>query len=83
MKSRNILRIEAPKAIAETCLDALDKTLKKVQSRTFSMDKTTFANLDVGVVEELGQLTNSIMSLDDERNEVRSDRPLKSQILHY
>lgn len=71
VKSSNLLRIVAPKAIAESCLDAIDKTLQKIQSKTFNMDKTTFANLDPEVVEELGQLTNSVLSLESGRNQVK------------
>lgn len=70
MKSRNILRIEASRAIAISCLDAIDSTLSKTHSKTFSMDVATFANLDVGVVEELGELTTSVLRLDKKRHEV-------------
>lgn len=72
VKSRNLVRIMAPMVVAESCLDAIGKTLEKIRTKTFNLDKISIQGLDAKVAEQLGKITNSVIEINHLRKEVRS-----------
>lgn len=60
----------APKAIAETCVNALDETLQSIKTRSFPLHQVPMQNLDAGTLAELGSITNSVVQFDSSHQEV-------------
>lgn len=71
VKSRNAIRIVAPKVVAESCLKALDETLQKTKTRTIRMVQVPMKHLTANMLEELGRLTNSVVKSHAAQKEVR------------
>ncbi|KAI3398590.1 hypothetical protein diail_8938 [Diaporthe ilicicola] len=60
-RSNNLIRISAPKSVAETCMHALDETLQKIKTKSFKVDQVPMQRLDAGILKELGRITNSVV----------------------
>lgn len=70
VKSRKSIRIVAPKVVAEACLKAMDEKLQNKITRSFKLDEMPLKQLNTGLLEELGKVTNSVVALNKARNEV-------------
>lgn len=82
IKPRRAIQILAPKAVAESCLKALDATLQKTRTKSFTLEKLDVKNLSSEMLEELGRITNSLVKLNEARQEVRSYSNICS-LLHF
>ncbi|POS78322.1 hypothetical protein DHEL01_v203283 [Diaporthe helianthi] len=60
-RSKNLIRITAPKTVAETCINRLDDTLQKTKTRPLDLDHIPVRHLDAATLEELGRITNSVV----------------------
>lgn len=80
IKSRKTLQIVAPKVVAESCLKALDETLQKIRTKTVTMDKLPVKTLSAEMLEELGRITNSLVEMNDVRQEVSTDGSVSSSM---
>ncbi|KKY31447.1 hypothetical protein UCDDA912_g08638 [Diaporthe ampelina] len=60
-RSSNLVRITAPKPVAETCVHELGETLQKIKTETLKLDQVPKQRLDAGILEELGRITNSVV----------------------
>lgn len=69
-RSSNLVRIIAPKTVAETCVNRLDNALQKIKTRTLELDRVPVQNLDAATLEELGRITNSVVQFGPEREAV-------------
>lgn len=69
-RSRNLVRITAPKPVAETCVHALGETLQKIKTKTLKLDQAPMQRLDAGILEELGRITNSVVEFGPDREAV-------------
>lgn len=72
IKPRRAIQILAPKAVAESCLKALDETLQKIRTKSFTLDKLPVKKLSSEMLEELGRITNSLVTMNEARQEVRN-----------
>lgn len=70
IRSQNLIRIVAPKVVAETCVKALDETLQKKKTKSFKLDQVPMQNLDAGILAELGRMTNSVVEFSSSHDEV-------------
>ncbi|KAK7740688.1 hypothetical protein SLS53_005156 [Cytospora paraplurivora] len=71
IRSQNLIRIVAPKAIAETCVNALDETLKRIKTKSFPLHQVPMQDLDAGTLAELGSITNSVVQFDSSHQEIQ------------
>ncbi|ROW13854.1 hypothetical protein VPNG_03536 [Cytospora leucostoma] len=71
IRSQNLIRIVAPKAIAETCVNALDETLKRIKTKSFPLHQVPMQDLDAGMLAELGSITNSVVQFDSSHQEIQ------------
>ncbi|KAG6367186.1 hypothetical protein INS49_001371 [Diaporthe citri] len=69
-RSSNLIRITAPKPVAETCVHALGETLQKIKTKTFKLDQVPMQRLDAGILEELGRITNSVVQFGPDREAI-------------
>lgn len=69
-RSSNLVRISAPKTVAETCVNRLDNALQKIKTRTLELDQVPVHNLDAATLEELGRITNSVVQFGPGRKAV-------------
>lgn len=65
IRSQNLIRIVAPKAIAETCANALNETFERMKMKSFSLDQVPMQHLDASILAELGKITNSVVEFGD------------------
>ncbi|KUI61286.1 hypothetical protein VP1G_08451 [Cytospora mali] len=71
IRSQNLIRIVAPKAIAETCMNAIDATIQKIKTKTFKLDQVPMERLDAGILADLGKITNSVVEFGSSHEEVK------------
>ncbi|CAN8100610.1 unnamed protein product [Discula destructiva] len=71
VKSRKALRIVAPKTTAESCLKAMHETVQKIKTKSVSLINFPASRLTADVLEDLSQLTNTIVELDETRHELK------------
>ncbi|ROW10286.1 hypothetical protein VMCG_01662 [Cytospora schulzeri] len=71
IRSQNLIRIVAPKVVAETCVNALNETLEKIKTKSFSLDQVPMQHLDDGILAELGKITNSVVEFGSSNDEIR------------
>lgn len=69
-RSSNLVRISAPKTVAETCVNRLDHALQKIKTRTLEVDQVPMHNIDAATLEELGRITNSVVQFGPGRKTV-------------
>lgn len=69
-RSSNLVRITAPKPVAETCVHELDETLQKIKTKTLRLDQIPTQRLGSGILEELGRITNSVVQFSPDREAV-------------
>ncbi|KAG8166309.1 hypothetical protein KVR01_001998 [Diaporthe batatas] len=70
-RSSNLIRITAPKTVAETCVNRLGDTLQKSKTRTLELDRIPVGHLDASTLEELGGITNSIVHFGPGRKTIQ------------
>lgn len=73
IRSQNLIRIVAPKVVAETVVNAINETLARIKVQSFSLDQVPMQHLDDGILAELGKITNSVVEFGDS-NEVSKKR---------
>lgn len=78
VKSRNAIRIIAPKVVAEACLKAINDTLQKMKTKTFRRDSIPMERLSADMLEEVGSLTNSVVRFNGARKQVSGQRRVLS-----
>lgn len=71
IKPRRAIQILAPKAVAESCLQVLDETFDKIRTKSFTLEKLPVKSLSAEMLEELGRITNSLVKMNEARQEVR------------
>lgn len=69
-RSSNLVRITAPKPVAETCVHEIGETLQKITTETLKLDQVPMQRLDAGILEELGRITNSVVHFGPDRETV-------------
>ncbi|KAI7784654.1 hypothetical protein LA080_009591 [Diaporthe eres] len=69
-RSSNLVRIIAPKPVAETCVHAISETLQKIKTETLKLDQVPMQRLDAGILEELGGITNSVVQFGPGRDAI-------------
>lgn len=69
-RSSNLIRITAPKTVAETCVNRLDDALQKTKTSTLDLDRIPMRHLDAPTLEKLGEITNSIVHFSPGRKAV-------------
>lgn len=69
-RSTNLVRITAPKPVAETCVHELGKTLQMIKTKTLNLAQVPMQRLDVGTLEELGRITNSVVQFSPDKEAV-------------
>lgn len=69
-RSSNLVRITAPKTVAETCVNRLDDALQKTKTRTIELNRVPARHVDASTLEELGGITNSIVHFGPGRKAV-------------
>ena len=79
-RSSNLVRITAPKPVAETCVHELGETLQKIKTETLKLDQVPKQRLDAGILEELGRITNSVVQFGPGREAVREALSLRLTI---
>lgn len=70
IRSKNLIRIVAPKAAAETILHEINRTLQNVRTKSFSADLLSIRPLDDALLSEVGRITNSHVRLGESDAEV-------------
>lgn len=73
VKSRQAIRIVAPKVVAEACLNALNDTFQKIKSKAITKDMVHMQYIRAWMLEELGRITNSVVEMDEIRKEVSDE----------
>lgn len=73
IKSRKALQIVAPKAVAESCLKAMDEILQNIRTQSVSMDRLPLKNVRTDMLEDLSRITNSLVEISEARQEVNMD----------
>lgn len=69
-RSSNLIRITAPKSVAETCVNRLDNALQKTKTRTLDLDRIPVQHLDGATLEDLGRITNSSVHFGPKREAI-------------
>ncbi|PSR80872.1 mitochondrial inner-membrane-bound regulator-domain-containing protein [Coniella lustricola] len=70
IKSRKVIRIEAPKVVAEACIEAIDDKLQNIRSKTFKMNELPIDQVSPGMVEDLSRITNSVVQYHNKKKTV-------------
>lgn len=65
VKSRQAIRIIAPKVVAEACMKALNDTFQKIKWKILKLDQLPMKFIKASMLEELGKITNSIVEVDE------------------
>lgn len=74
-RSSSLVRIIAPKPVAETCVHELGETLQKIKTETLKLDQFPKQRLDAEILEELGRITNSVVQFGPDKEVVREALP--------
>ncbi|TLS23178.1 uncharacterized protein PpBr36_05666 [Pyricularia pennisetigena] len=69
-RSDRLMRIFAPKAVAETILDDIDELLNWAVTERIQLDAITSETPSKGALEQLAGLTNSHIEFDEENREI-------------
>ncbi|KAF3768815.1 hypothetical protein M406DRAFT_71789 [Cryphonectria parasitica EP155] len=70
VRSKKMIRIVAPKGVAEVCLSAINETLQKMKTKRFKLESNIMEKVSTSMIEDLSKATNTAVELNKDQKEL-------------